>query len=172
MPPAAKRLLLNFALAVLVLVVLGVLWLPIAPRYNGALAALAQVLSPPQATVRAEKNDLVLIYNHPALSRPASARINGLTFHGGLLLIVALVLATPHMSARHRLLWSLGLTALFLAFHVLILGFFTWALKWGAEGGSVNLFSIIPIVPTVHIIAPAVAAGTWCFRYWLPSLKC
>lgn len=167
-PFIAKGLLLNLALTALVLIVLAGLWVFIAPKYNEVLTTLAQRLAPPSSSVQARGNELVLVYDHPTLSRPASARVNGLTLHGGLLLMLAIVLGTPHMPVIRRVLWSSAFITLFLAFHALTLIFLTWALKWGAEGSRLNLTSITPFIPLVYVVVPAMAAGVWCLRYWLP----
>ena len=171
MQPGIRRIIGLSARAAAVLVVLAVVWVVVAPVYTGAIAGLAQTLSPALVKIQAEGNEVALVYEQPALSRYPSARINGLTFHGGLILMAALVLVSPEMHWKRRLLWLASWTGALLMFHVLTFALFAWALKWGADGAGINLRDILPFVPLTHIVIPAMAGGLWCSRYWLmPSL--
>ena len=130
MPSARRRLVVSTALALLLLTVLAAAWIRVAPVYNDLAAALANTLSPAAVKVSGEGTRLVQTYKSPLRSREYHAEIDGLALHGGLLLVIAIVLATPGMALLKRGAWAGTTFGGFLLVHAVTLAFLSWAYMW------------------------------------------
>lgn len=97
--------LLTFSFRVLVLVLLlPLLWLGVAERYNEALTAAAEALLPAKFSLRVVGPHI--IFSHPT---HASISIEGFTLHYGFILLSALILGAVGIGLAQRIGWLLGL---------------------------------------------------------------
>ena len=83
-------------------IAISVVWHFVAPTYNSLLAGAANLLAPAQTVISSEHNT---IYISPGLGSSWAWMygINGLDLQYGLLLIVALIVATPGLRLTQRL---------------------------------------------------------------------
>jgi hypothetical protein len=114
---------------------------------------------------------ITLFYRLHTLLGPRWLRMSGLTLQGGLLLVAALVTATPAMAWKHRAIGLAAVVTGFFLLHVVTMAFLAWALEWSVTGRAVNVYSVGPVVPTVYVALPALVGGAWCWRYWLPAFS-
>ena len=100
--------LLTFSFRALVLLILlPLLWITVADRYNQALVAAAQLLLPTGLSLNAIGGH-ILIEHSPQV---APVSIQGFTLHYGLILLAVLVLAAVGIGATARIGWLLGMGA-------------------------------------------------------------
>ena len=78
--------------AIAFLVAISLVWYFIAPGYNTVLAAVSGKLLPSQSTLTVDQGT---IYIYPPAGSEAAGGIYASALHYGLVLVVALILATP-----------------------------------------------------------------------------
>ena len=162
--------LLTFALRAVVLILLiSILWIGLAHRYNEALVSPANTLLPEGVSVQVAGTHL--IFEGPGLVPAVS--IDGLTLHFGLILTAVLVLAAVGLGIGPRLAWLLGLGAVAYLINVLGVVLLARGLVWAAgtespgESGKI-VFSLFAVF---WGLIPAVIGGLWCFLYWIPKVS-
>lgn len=162
--------LLTFAFRALVLLLLiSVLWISMAHRYNEALVSLAGYLLPDTLSVKAVGSHIVI--EAAALEAPVS--IDGLTLHYGLVLMGVLVLAAVGIGTVQRMGWLLVLGAGAFFVHVVGVVLLARGVAWASGSASPEqsgrlVFSLFAVF---WGLLPAVVAGLWCFLYWLPRIS-
>lgn len=162
--------LLTFSFRALVLVLLlPLLWITMAARYNDLLAAAANLLVPDDLTLRAVGSHILIV--HPLLTPPVS--VDALTLHFGLILLGVLVLAAVGLGVVERVGWLIAMGAGLFALHVVALALLTRGLLWAygepaPETGDTLVFSLFAVF---WGLLPPVIGGAWCLLYWLPRLR-
>ena len=162
--------LLSFSFRALVLLVLlPLLWITVADRYNQALVALARPVLPADISVRAV--DSYLLIDHSRLT--TSVSIEGYTLHYGLILLAVLVLAAVGIEVVPRLVWLLGLAVGAFLTHVIGLVLLAQGVVWASGSASVEssgtmVFSLFAVF---WGLLPPLVGGAWCFMYWLPRIR-
>lgn len=171
MSHAPRGLLAGFGRVTALLLGMALPWRFLAPYYNDALVVIAGPLSPPSVALQREGLDIVFRYEeHSLMATPCEGGLNGLALQGGLLLVLALVAATPGMRKEWRGLGMLAAGGLFLLAHVLVVSGFSWGLLRCVQERSLDIYSLSPALPFAYVVLPALAGGVWCLRYWLPRL--
>ena len=162
--------LITFALRAVVLILLiSIVWIGLAHRYNEALVPLANAFLPNGISAKAAGTRL--IFEGPNLVPAVS--IDGLTLHFGLILTVVLVLAAVGLRIGPRLAWLLGLGVVAYLTNVLGVVLLARRLVWAAgssspaESGKI-VFSLFAVF---WGLIPAIIGGLWCFLYWIPSVS-
>ena len=161
--------LLSFAFRALVLLLLiPMLWISVAERYNSALVALAGVLLPEELSLRALGSHILI--DGPGLASPLS--VDGLTLHYGLVLLAVLVLAAVGIGIVARVGWLIGMVAGAFALHVIGVALLARGLAWASagppsEGPGTLVFSLFAVF---WGLLPAAVGAVWCFKYWLPRV--
>ena len=159
--------LLTFSFRALVLVLLlPVLWLTVAERYNEALVALAQALLPDGLSLRALGNHIMI--EHQQLASPVF--IDGFTLHYGLVLLAVLVLAAVGIGVVPRLGWLVGMGLGAFVLHVIGVALLARGVAWAVGDPSVQDPESVVLTTFAVLwgLLPAIAGGAWCFAYWLP----
>ena len=99
--------------------------------------------------------------------------LHGFMLHFGLILVIALMAATPRMPLLGLAAWLVGVTGLFLVIHIAGLSLLAWALWWAFQE-STSIMDTGQVFATFAIfwaLAPAIIGGAWCYRNWLPALR-
>ena len=153
--------LLTFAFRALVLLLLiPILWISVAERYNEALVALAAVLLPDGLSLDALGSHILI--EDVRLAKPVS--IEGFTLHYGL------VLAAVGVSPKARVGWLVGMGAGVFVLHIVGVALLARGVAWAsvsdsAESSGDLVFSLFAIF---WGLLPALIGGAWAFLYWLP----
>lgn len=159
--------LLTFAFRALVLLLLiPILWISVAERYNEALVALAAVLLPDGLSLDALGSHILI--EDVRLAKPVS--IEGFTLHYGLVLLAVLVLAAVGVSPKARVGWLVGMGAGVFVLHIVGVALLARGVAWAsvsdsAESSGDLVFSLFAIF---WGLLPALIGGAWAFLYWLP----
>ena len=152
-----------------IVVIVASVWPFIGDHYDGLVARAATTLLQDGLTLRAVNGRFVL----DTTVGGAGLGIHGDVLHFGLILTMALISATPNIGIIRIAAWLGGAAVLFLTLHVVGLAVL-FSQVWGAIeqgdngtsfGGAMTGFAIF------WALAPAVLAGAWCYRYWLPYLR-
>ncbi len=162
--------LLSFSFRALVLLLLlPLLWLLVAEKYNQGLALLARpLLSDDISLVVAGTH--IHVQHAPEVS---PITIDGLTLHYGLVLLAVLVLAAVGVGVVARIAWLIGMGAGAYILHVVGLAMMGWGLAWAYGGDSPGesadlVFSLFAVF---WGLVPPLAGGAWALLYWLPRLS-
>lgn len=166
----ARRATAHAALVLLALILLALVWHYLAPAYDRALVVLASPLVSSEVALQAEGLEITLRYLPLEVRNSPSIWVHGMIFHAGLLLMTALILATPACSWRRR---GVGLAAVWpglLAVHVGSVALLGWGLAWSEGNGPLALARLAPIMPLAYLGLPALAGAAWCLKFWFPVL--
>ena len=161
--------LLTFAFRALVLILLvSMLWIGVAERYNEALVSAAAPFLSGELTVRALGSHLLI--EEPGVFQPLS--IDGLTLHYGLVLMTVLVLAAVGIGAAARIKWLALLGAGSFTLHVVGVVLLARGVAWslGTESSDESGRLVFSLFAVFWGLLPAVLGGLWCVKVWLPSL--
>ena len=155
--------------ALAVLIAVSLVWVALADPYNEFLVTVASPISPGQTETRVFDSDIV--YLGTGLSTPVTVR--GLTLHWGLVLIVTLVASVTGISLRERAASLLGLGALVIVTHVLVVGLLPHGYVWAANPGSPGWEMTLAegLYSVYWGLAPAMIAGVWALRFWLRRVR-
>ena len=159
--------LLTFSFRALVLLLLvPIVWLTVAERYNDMLVALSRGLLPGNLSLDSAGGHILIQYSSAA--PPIS--IDGFTLHYGLVLLTVLVLAAVGLGVIERLGWLLAMGVGVFVLHVVGVGLLARGVAWAAgsnspESSSTVVFSIFAVL---WGLLPAIIGGAWAFAYWLP----
>ena len=156
---SGQRRLLIFVVKVFVLILIfSSFWPFVAPGYANLLATASNGISPSSISITAVDSNIVI--QHQMAPEPLSLR--SLPFQAGLLLLLALIIATPGIRLRQRLLYlAIGAIVSF-ALHIasiLVIGLNVRALR-----PLIVLFASIGIDLFPILVWIALSA-----RYWWPG---
>lgn len=161
------KLLPFLGIAIGFIIVISIIWHFIAPVYNHLLVGVADRLTLTQV-VLGEDNNIYLT----TLSRgvPFTAWIHSSYLHYGLILVIALIAATPGLKLSQR--FSSILVALIVLFVIHIVTILIMAKLMQSTGGAVPLLyrnpAIIFLLPIGGSLFPLLVWAGLSFRYWLP----
>jgi hypothetical protein len=167
LPLLGTARLLTFSVRALILLLLiSMLWISLAERYNQALVAVAQALLPDGLSLKALGSHILIDYSEQA----APVSVDGLTLHYGLILLAVLVLAAVGIGVLPRVGWLLAMGAGAFLLHVIGVAMLARGVAWAAGDASAGrsgalVFSLFAVL---WGLLPAVFGGAWCFMYWLP----
>ena len=162
--------LLSFAFRALILVMLvPLLWLTVAERYNTALVAVATHLVGDSTPLSVLGTRILIEYSPAAL--PFS--LDSFTLHSGLVLLSVLVLASVGVDILPRIGWLIVFIVGSYILHVAGLALFTRGIVWASSGGDVEASTrlVLKLFAIFWGLLPALAGGAWAFGYWLPRLN-
>lgn len=165
MPGTARLLTFAFRALVLLLIV-SILWVGVAGRYNEVLVKAVGPFLPADVSVRALGTHLRI--EEPGLA--ASVSLDGFTLHYGLILMVVLVLAAVGISVVSRMGWLLAMVAGAFALHILGVALLARGVVWAAGSASPEesgrlVFSLFAVS---WGLLPAAIGGLWCLFQWKP----
>lgn len=154
-----QRRILIFVVKVFILIlVFSALWPFVAPAYTTLLAAAANGVAPPSIKITTA-GSLIVIHSGAQL---AAASLQSLPFQAGLLLILALIIATPNLKVRQRLKFVGIAVVLTFALHtasILVM--------------STNARAIRPLVVLIASVGidlfPVLIWAALSAKYWRPS---
>jgi hypothetical protein len=174
------RLVLIFAgKAVGLLIVISVLWtFFIAMPYNRALVAVTDRLSRADIILAADfdeevrqQNSLEEDYICIASRQPEEillyGYIPGSALHYGMLLVIALIGATPALGRRRRLIFIL--LAILIMFLVHLITILVFARLSFAGVAAPQQLSVILFITLGTALFPALVWGVLCYKYWWPK---
>jgi len=148
-------------------IVICAVWYFVAPTYNSLLAGAANQLAPAQTTISSEHNT---IYISPELSAGWSWMygINGLDLQYGLLLVVALIAATPGLRLIQRLKFiPIAFVIMFIIHVVSVLVFANVANSSTPTDVENNTLVILFCIMGCDLF-PVLVWAALSFKYFLP----
>jgi hypothetical protein len=163
-----SRLLRFIGKTIAFFIVISVLWHFVAPTYNRLLAGAADQFGPGQTAISAEQDNLYIL---PELNTgPAGMyEIYGLDMQYGLLLVVALIAATPGLRLTQRFRYIPIAFVIMFIIHVATILIFAYV----AESGTPASVTKNPFVVLFSILGtdlfPVLVWGVLSFRYFLPK---
>lgn len=161
--------LLSFSFRALVLLLLvPLVWITVADRYNQALVTVAQRLLSADLSVEAIGTHIVIEYT--GLRTPVS--IEGYTLHYGLILLTVLILAAVGIGFLPRLGWLLGMGVAVFVLHVIGVALLAVGVAWASSDTPVDssgtlVFSLFAVF---WGLVPPLIGGVWALMYWLPRV--
>ena len=151
---------------------LAIGWTIVAPEYTRGLAAVAGGFVPSVVALEPEGTEIVVRYTAPTVFPRSWTALNALTLQGGVVLLAALVAATPRVTLARRGVGVLGVTAVLFVAHVVMVSLYGWAFFWTVTGaGSFTVRSMAAVEPLTYVALPGLLGGAWCWRFWLPRLR-
>lgn len=148
---------------------LAVLWPLAAEGYDGLVVRLALV---PRGIVLRATEDQVRV-EFLGQAPVAWLNIHGFIMHFGLILVLALVAATPGLALPRLALGVAATAVLAPVAHALGLTAWLWALS-AALGAGASLATFERLMTGFAVfwgVVPIVVGGVWCYRFWLPALR-
>ena len=164
------KLLLYFWMGVGLLILLALAWWGASSEFNRAVAAGAAKMSPQSVRVESVSREVRLVGDESPGKGWLTVGLRGNSLQAGLLVMLALVLATPGMPFWTRVGWATGVTALFLLLNIGTVSLSAWALVWTVRGGVVTIDRVEQLVAGVYLAVPFALAAVWCWHFWLPGL--
>jgi len=145
-------------------------WRYAGPLYNVALAAAGGAITGRYVTAEADGMEVVLRYVGPVEEGPRRMGVRGLELQYGMLLVSALIIASPTGAWHQRAIGVVLTVVCFTIVAVLTVALLGWGLVFAVEGGPFTPTGLRDVLPVVYIGLPAVAGGAWCVRYWWPAI--
>ena len=161
--------LLSFAFRALILVMLiPLVLLTVAERYNTALVAVAKNLVGDTPSLSVLGTRIMIEYSPAAL--PFS--LGSLTLHSGLVLLSVFVLASVGVDILPRIGWLVAFIAVAYILHVAGLALLTRGIVWSSSGTDVEESTrlVLKLFAIFWGLIPALTGGAWTFGYWLPRM--
>lgn len=151
------------------LIALSLVWVALAEPYNELLAKTASPINPDGTTIRVFGADLS--FSVPGLGQPITVR--GLTLHWGLVLLTALTVAATGITLKARVASLGGLWVAVFVTHWLAVGLLPHGYAWAAGAGAPTWAGrLIDSLYSIYWgLVPALIAGVWMLRYWLPQAR-
>lgn len=178
MSPRIRLVLIFAGKAVGILIAISVLWTyVIAMPYNRALVAVTDKLSRADIILAADfdeevrrENSLQEDYICVASRQPGEillyGYIPGSALHYGMLLVIALIGATPALGWRRRFIFiPLAILIMFLVHLITILMFARLSF---AGAAAPQHLSVILFITLGTALFPALVWGILCYKYWWP----
>jgi hypothetical protein len=162
--------LLSFAFRALILIILiPLLWLTVAERYNTALVAVAKNLVGDTPSLSVLGTRIMIEYSPTAL--PFS--LDSLTLHSGLVLLSVLVLASVGEDILSRIRWLIAFITGAYILHVVGIALLTRGIVWSSGAADVEESTrlVLKLFAIFWGLIPALAGGAWAFGYWLPRMN-
>lgn len=154
----ANRLLPFIGKTIIFFVLIGILWHFIAPAYNHLLAAVSDAISPSDIATDSDGRMINVT------SQTVSAGIHGQDLHYGLLLVIALIAATPGLRLIQRLKFIPIAVVVMFVIHVIGILIFAWSAP--GDNPLLVLFSVLG-----SALFPIVIWVVLSFRYFMPKLQ-
>jgi hypothetical protein len=154
-----RKLLIFVGKTLLFIVVLSIIWLFLAQAYTRLLVAVANWVAPSQITLAAEQSS-VIIHNQAV----GTTAVDSLPFQGGLVMLLALILATPGLKLKWRLVYLVAGAAITFVIH--IIGIVIIAINARETRPLIVLFASVGVDLFPVLIWAALSA-----RYWWPGLQ-
>ncbi|MDP3065032.1 MAG: hypothetical protein Q8O40_17785 [Chloroflexota bacterium] len=164
------KLLLYFWMGVGLLLLLALAWWGAASQFNQLVAAGAAKMVPQSVRVESVSQEVRLVGDESPGKGSLTVGLRGTPLQAGLLVMLALVLATPGMPFWTRVGWATGVTVFFLLLNMGTVALSAWALLWTVHGGVVTVDRVEQLVAGVYLAVPFALAAVWCWRLWLPGL--
>ncbi len=139
--------------------------------YNRLVASSADAFSPGGIGVSAANGWFHLVFLDGVTG--TGLNLHGFMLHFGLILVLALMAATPRMSLARLAAWLVGAAGLFLVIHIAGLSLLVWALWWAFQDNTsiMDTGQVFAAFAIFWALVPAIIGGAWCYRYWLPALR-
>ncbi len=167
---SARELLLFVAKSLGALLGLALLWPLLAPAYSQLLAALAHAWLPSaqiQANAHQIRISLTAVQGTQLLTIHTTTILEAITFN--MLLLTALMLATPRLQLRRRLAWTAAALLWQMGFHFLDITLSVAANYQSVVYGQQSLYGLAQIVGGLGEQASALIIwALLTFRHWLP----
>lgn len=158
---SGRRRLLIFVVKVFVIILIfSSFWPFVAPGYTSLLVAATNGVAPSSISLMATDSTIII---HSEV-QPASVSLHSLPLQAGLLLLLALIIATPGLKLRQRLKYIVIGAILTFALHIVSLLIMSSNVR--AMRPLVVLFASVGIDLFPVLIWAALSA-----RYWWPAFR-
>ena len=167
---SSRRNVLIFIGKVLVfIIIMSSFWPFLTPSYNHALVGVANKVVPSDVTLMAEDSSIIIRYERDSMT--ATLPVHGLFLQYGLVVLIALIGATPGLKLRQRLKFIAAALIIMFGIHVvsmLVISEVTQSisLEHPSKGGSPLEILFVSIGFDLFPILVWVALS---FKYWVPK---
>lgn len=167
---SSRRNLVIFLVKVFVLIIImSSFWPFLTPSYDNALVGAANKVAPSSMTFRAEDSSIIIRSDHDSMT--VTFPVQGLAFQYGLVVLIALIGATPGLRIRQRLKFIGAALIIMFALHVvalLVMGQVAQSIspEHSPKGSSPLEILFISIGFDLFPILVWVALS---FKYWMPQ---
>lgn len=166
---SSRRKLLSFVVkVVIVIVIMAPIWVMVVPGYNHALAVSADKVTPSSIGFRTEDNSILIDSQQGETG--VTLTVHGLSLQYGLVVLLALIIATPGLKIRKRLKFIIiALVAMFII-HVIgmvVIGILARSIS--PEHPSVAGNPLYILIASIGFdLFPILVWLGLSFKYWLP----
>ena len=161
----SNKLLLFLGKAIALVILVAVAWTYISPAYNHLLVSLGNKIAPSGVTLELEQRTIYFYHHTP--EGTDKAWIFSWALHFGLILVIALIGATPGLRLTQRLKFTALAFGLLFVIHVVAI----WIMA-RLMGSSVvmNKNPVFNLLVTVGCdLFPVVIWGVLSLKYWFPQ---
>jgi hypothetical protein len=162
----SNRLLLFLGKAIALVILVAVVWTYISPAYNHLLVSLGNKIAPSGATLELKQRTIYFYHQNP-WGGTDSANIAGWALEFGLVLVIALIGATPGLRLTQRLKFIGLAVVLLFVIHVLAIWIAAGLLVRRKILGQNPVFNFL--VTLGCDLFPVVIWGILSLKYWFPE---
>ena len=149
-------------------VVIGAVWLRLSPFYDGLLAPAANAFLP--AVLWLEDSGGTMVIHHAADGQHYGHAFDTLVLHSGLVIVLALVAATPGRSWPWRTVAGGSVIGGFFALQAAAMVAVAQALKSSVSGG-LQAGDVWVGFAIFWALTPLAIGGAWVYRFWMPAMR-
>jgi hypothetical protein len=166
---SARKLIIFVGKVIILIIIMSSFWHFLAPSYNQGLAVVADKVAPSSMAFRAEDNSIFIDSQRDAIT--VTLKVHGLSLQYGLIVIIALIAATPGLKLKRRLKFIIAAVIIMFFIHVLaVLTMGKVAQSVSPEHPSVAGSPLeILFVSIGFDLFPILVWVALSFKYWLPS---
>ncbi len=154
--------------ALIVFLVLGIAWIPVASLYDGALVTVSNRGLSEDAVLSV--SDLAIDLTFKLGTQDAMLTIETFTLHTGLLVLLALVATTPGLPKLKRFTAVAGTAAGVFLLHPVILALVSWSLLVSIQNGN-GAGNALVAFAVFWGAGPVAISVLWVYKAWLPALQ-
>jgi hypothetical protein len=161
----SNKILLFLVTAIVLVIFVAVVWTYISPAYNRVLVNLGNKIAPSGVTLELEERNIY--FYHHAPEGTSTAWIFSWALHFGLVLVIALIGATPGLRLKQRLKFIALAFALLFVIHVAAIWVMARLMASGVVTDKNPLFNLLVTVGCD--LFPVVIWGVLSLKYWFPQ---
>ncbi len=168
---SGRRLIIFAVKVVVLIIIMSSFWHLLAPGYNHALAVTADTIAPSSMSFSTEDSSMLINSQHDAIT--VTLKVHGLSLHYGLVVLIALILATPGLKLGTRLKFVIAALIIMFLIHILaMLAMGQVAKSVGPQDPSVtgNPLEIL-FVSIGFDLFPILVWLALSFKYWFPKTQ-
>jgi hypothetical protein len=152
--------------AILFVIILAIVWAFISPYYNHLLVKIGNGIAPAPITLDLQQDNINFYHYYPDGTFDR-AYIPSLGIQFGLILVIALICATPGLTLKKRLKFIAIAAIILFVVHVIIIWITSVLLLKRIILGNNFFFNLL--VPVGCNLFPVIIWGVMSLKYWFPQ---